>query len=329
MNTRSRSGFTLVELLVVIAIIGVLIALLLPAVQQAREAARRMQCTNNLKQLGIAMHLHHDAHGKFPQGYADIRSTGRASIDNEGHWSWSTFVLPYIEQTALANLLNADERDASTALADATVLAAAQQTQAAFRCPSDTGPVLNENVGHAIAAGGDNLMPVSNYVVNNNNYNTKQARATNNLDGLSGGTGLFWRDSESSFRDITDGASNTFMLGEKSYQFASSAPDPSYAGSLYAARDFNATGPEQGSGNQGLVAIFGSLRVPINPAYISSSVSERQGYSSQHPGGAQFALADGSVRFFSENIEHSVDGTINSTIERLAGISDGEVIGEY
>jgi len=330
MISRSRFGFTLVELLVVIAIIGVLIALLLPAVQQAREAARRMECQNKLKQLALAMHLHHDAHGKFPQGYADIRSTGRASVDNEGHWAWSAFILSYIEQSALDELLNTDELDASEAFSNATVLAAAQVSQPAFRCPSDTGPELNELAGQAISTdNGDELLPVSNYVVNNNNYNTLQDRSTNGANGSSGATGLFWRDSESAFRDITDGSSNTIMLGEKAYHYASTAPDPSYAGSLYAARDFNTTGPEQSSGHQGLVAIFGSLRVPINPVYISGSVVPRLGYSSQHPGGAQFALTDGSVRFLSENIQHSVDAAIDSTFERLVGIADGQIIEQY
>ncbi len=117
MRRVGKSGFTLVELLVVIAIIGILVGLLLPAVQAAREAARRMQCSNNLKQMGLAMQNYHDTHKTFPSGYtvdlvppAVIGTTSMMSLTNPSHWSWGAFILPFIEQTSLYNSLGVGSR---------------------------------------------------------------------------------------------------------------------------------------------------------------------------------------------------------------------------
>lgn len=328
LRAKRPRGFTLIELLVVIAIIAILIALLLPAVQQAREAARRSQCKNNLKQIGLAFQNYHDTFNTFPPGYVDERGSGGTIADNEGHWAWSAMILPYLDQAPLYNQMNPGSTTASTALNDANVRTSMQQPLTVFRCPSDTGPNLNGNGGQEIQAdSGTNYgLPVSNYVASNNNRTLRQSRSTNGANGGSAATGAFWRDSNLRFRDITDGSSNTILVGERSYKVGTV---DFYAGTLYAAREFGGTGgPEQASGNQGLIAIFGASTYAINPA-SPSTVSTRQAFSSQHTGGAHFVLADGAVRFISENINLNTDDAVNSTLENLIGVADGQVIGEF
>ena len=132
-----RRGFTLIELLVVIAIIAVLIALLLPAVQQAREAARRSQCTNNLKQIGLALHNYHDVYNTFPAGYID-----QGVAANRGHYSWTSAILPYIDQAPLSNLMRVGDVPLSTNLTNN--LTAMQTPLSGFACPSNPAPSLND-----------------------------------------------------------------------------------------------------------------------------------------------------------------------------------------
>lgn len=153
-NSKGRRGFTLIELLVVIAIIAVLVSLLLPAVQQAREAARRTQCKNNLKQLGLALHNYHDTFNVFPPAWVtgqQFNSTGTVA-SNPGPagpveatiWSWGAMILPQLEQSALFNLVQPGTRriDQNLALGGANATALTTPLPASF-CPSDTGPSLN------------------------------------------------------------------------------------------------------------------------------------------------------------------------------------------
>ena len=149
----SKAGFTLIELLVVIAIIAILIALLLPAVQQAREAARRTQCRNNLKQLGLAMHNYHDNFNLFPPqdfgGAATLCVLANTNFNFK--WAWGTAILPYIDQAPLFNQLNSNGCSMPRANTLFNGVALLQQSLPAFRCPSDTGPSLNPY--HASPAG--------------------------------------------------------------------------------------------------------------------------------------------------------------------------------
>ena len=155
-RSNRQRGFTLIELLVVIAIIAILIALLLPAVQQAREAARRSTCKNNLKQIGLAMHNYHETFGMFPPGYVEeiLNTNGGHVADNEGHWAWNALLLPYLDQAPLFNQLNVGTVPVSTMLNNATVRGSMQKTLPVFRCPSDTGPQIHVEAGRRIMATG-------------------------------------------------------------------------------------------------------------------------------------------------------------------------------
>jgi len=206
MKTEKR-GFTLIELLVVIAIIAVLVALLLPAVQQAREAARRSSCKNNLKQLGLALHNYHDTHTVFPPGWvlpcADTEPNHRFIGRNP---SWGFYILPMLEQSQIYNLQDFQMGSANCG-GSAGILDAPNATNRmneelpAFSCPSDIKPSRNPD-GFGTAS----------YVAN---------RGTDNRDGQDSSVGIqngmFWTNSSTKMRDITDGTSNTFMVGEVSW----------------------------------------------------------------------------------------------------------------
>ncbi|MDY0170113.1 MAG: DUF1559 domain-containing protein [Thermoguttaceae bacterium] len=179
-ETRRESGFTLVELLVVIAIIGILIALLLPAVQAAREAARRMQCTNNLKQIGLAMHTYHDSLRIFPPGCV---------LSSRGH-TWYTFVLPFMEQRALYDAL---APRGQTIPASASAGESPLKTQLSmFRCPSDSGDAVNKWYGN---------YPTANYVASRTMFNAP-------------GNSMKWPLCIR-IAQITDGLSNTLLVSER------------------------------------------------------------------------------------------------------------------
>ena len=191
-----RRAFTLVELLVVIAIIGVLVALLLPAVQAARESARRMQCTNNLKQLGLAVHNYHDTYNVFPPQMMNI------DANNDRRWGWGAVTLPYIEQSALFDQLKPDGGKqiptASTLIGGAPLL---RTRVTAHLCPSDNTGVITNQFHPSVAASSsaDDWYSKSNYVCN---QQIMRYRA--------GFGGACFRMAE-----VTDGTANVVLLGEK------------------------------------------------------------------------------------------------------------------
>ncbi len=298
-NRRSR-GFTLVELLVVIAIIGILIALLLPAVQAAREAARRSQCSNNMKQIGLALHNYADSFKSFPSGWIWPGS------GNHECWSWSALILPYMEQGPLHEQVGVVgnqlwEYQALAGPAWNTIKQGLETPLSAFICPSDTeyygaGQVhwarrFHGGVAHTAHA----YRPgVSNYL-GNVGYRQK-ARAWRNNRG-----GIFAGNSRVSFRDITDGTSNTFAVGERDTKYCRSG---SWVGVRNAA----------GTGSRGVYTAVGWARPIINapnpPYRWWTDRGCGEGFSSLHPGGAQFVLCDGSVKFISETIDHDWRGNI-------------------
>ena len=332
-------GFTLIELLVVIAIIGVLVGLLLPAVQQAREAARRSMCSNNLKQIGLALHNYASAKGAFPRAYKV--ETNATPFDNMGYWSWAALIAPYMELQTTYDTLGVDSTDPSPSLAanQAAFLAPVP----AFRCPSDVGPATHNtglDPGWAIArgtsSGSPNTgLPVSNYVGSNNQAYIRSHTPTNSANGTTGALGIFFRDKAIKFKDILDGTSKTLMAGERSYTLGEHRMA---AGTMWAVRDTGGNGPAANTNgvgnqgwNQGLMTITFSIWHGINPVLTTSNQANpvRQSPSSLHPGGAQFLMADGSTEFIQETIGCDTvatnSTTVNSPLEALAGINDGFV----
>ena len=324
MKSRYRVGFTLVELLVVIAIIGILIALLLPAVQAAREAARRTQCNNNLKQIGLALHNYHDSFKSLPPGY--IRFPG--AVDNEGHWAWNAFLLPYVELSALHEQIQVGKIPVSRVMDDPVLLEMMQQPISAFRCPSAAGqPDIHEEAGRMItnsSVGGAGIgLAVTNYVACNSTYGLKKVGGTNPA---SQALGPFYKESDVAFRDVTDGTSNTIFVGERAYIIQNVK---AFAGAMFAARDFNGAGPatstDGSASNQGLISIMAGGAEPINKLPVNGR--DRIPFSSNHPGGANVCLGDGSVRFISETIPtNTATIPVDSVMEYLLGIADGNVV---
>lgn len=355
---KVRSGFTLIELLVVIAIIAVLIALLLPAVQQAREAARRTQCKNNLKQIGLAMHNYHDNYNQLPPAYISTIPAGATASSITGasgaqlsHWSWGTFILPFIDQAPLYNTLSPGPLTLAQDLTSAAGLNALTSTMTAFRCASDTGPKVNnfdqtQNTNPSDPAAATYSMWVSpdgtsKVAIATSNYvmvACSSVSTTPPVDGQFAGaaygpaTGVGYMNSTTSFRDITDGTSNTLMVGERAYRYKSLG--------IGGATVFGfSSSINPGFIKTGSLAAVGIPYDGINGALPGNLTHQCRGFSSNHVGGAHFVLCDGSVRFISENIDYNFNTVpsstlrngawIDSTLERLCGKADGQTVGDF
>jgi len=294
---KSRNGFTLIELLVVIAIIAVLIALLLPAVQQARESARRTQCKNNLKQIGIALHAYHDSHRALMSG--SIVQLNAAMTTGNGHgWTWQASMLPYIDQATLYNSIqgpdgmgneNGDQNTGKPLVVKATILPT-------LWCPSQmdvhNGAQKNQyqpsnyngNMGTRIGDGSDDCLSGSVVTIPD---------MINKPWGCMNGNGIFYISSGVRFRDVTDGLSSTIFVSE--------VPDSGgdVMGIFGAGCDRRAifsTGADANPPDEMseyLIAAEGND--PIN-----GGAEEAAG--SWHQGGAHFLFGDGTVRFLSQNM---------------------------
>lgn len=339
MKRLRRRAFTLIELLVVIAIIAILVALLLPAVQQAREAARRAQCKNNLKQIGIAMHNYHEVHGMFP---ASMMST--TGTYNWSHGSLGTYfvrMLPFMDQEPMFNALDFEARNYAwnapnlEAQVDADGKLYRRYVIPGLLCPSDDIPSL---IGHSAVSNyslsmGNQSMPglgstgfgPACTLYPGNDFQTGIAGHGNVADPryISGIVGRFnWA---ASFRDITDGTSNVIAAGE----IRPNCGDHHRNGWFH----FNAlwtatTAPvnfpiichlEQGYNTPGTVLPDGTVATACNHW---RNWQTSQGFKSRHPGGAHFLLSDGSTRFISENIDYI-------TYQRLGDRRDGKAVGDY
>jgi prepilin-type N-terminal cleavage/methylation domain-containing protein len=319
-RVRSRQGFTLIELLVVIAIIAILIGLLLPAVQKVREAAARMKCSNNLKQLGLAMHSYHDANGKLPAG-----------VTYESpyyYWSWMAIIMPYYEQDNLYRQADTWARTSPDTwngqtpayhywpwggfwLSPQTPANPALGTPlAVLRCPSDS---RQDQLLPGSQWGGNGNVAFTGYLAvggisaDNSNYpNTSQVGIT------------YWK-SATKMTDITDGTSNTLMVGERppssdlnyGWWFAGAGWDGSGVGDvLMGAREYN------------YAASMGcpSSKVGFQPGNVNVSCDQVH-FWSLHTGGSNFLLADASARF--------VNYSANAVLPQLCTRNGGEVTPDY
>lgn len=272
----NRRAFTLVELLVVIAIIGLLVALLLPAVQAAREAARRMQCGNNLRQLGVAMQNYHDTLKTFPPGFM-VR--GYLGNGTPGGWAWGVFLMPYIEQCPLQDRLSVTEYTLEQVINDPNLLPMLQADLSVFRCPSSLIGPLRTHQG------------APNPKVASANYTCCRGffSFTGTTHLTKANNGLCYGESATRMRDVIDGTSNTFAIGERTAFGAALQNDGSWP---------SWCGPGGG----------GAMNT------VSSGVSEppnntsNGAFSSQHPGGTVFCFVDGSVQFIADTIHASNAG---------------------
>jgi prepilin-type N-terminal cleavage/methylation domain-containing protein/prepilin-type processing-associated H-X9-DG protein len=318
-SSRTPAGFTLIELLVVIAIIAVLIALLLPAVQAAREAARRSQCTNNLKQIGLAIANYESAVGCIVSGYISSAvplaqfgvpgyNPDPATFDNGPGWGWLAMLLPYAEQSPLYSAINVS---LPTWVADNATAVGTQIN--IYLCPSanNPGPTC------AMVDANRNPLPVANTQFARANYqynqgwNDSSMPATVNVnDPVTGCNGPIYRNSHVTYAALTDGLSNTVVAGEKTPYLA----DATWVGIIPGYRHFayNAFA-SLGTGGQGvnydyasaILAAHSGPSLYENPVVIhppDSPLGHTDEMYALHPGGANILLGDGSVRFVKQSI---------------------------
>jgi prepilin-type N-terminal cleavage/methylation domain-containing protein/prepilin-type processing-associated H-X9-DG protein len=304
---RWRAAFTLIELLVVIAIIGVLIGLLVPAVQMVREAANRIECANNLKQIGLALHNYYTANKHFPPAFVGNPGTTPTNSPAPPGWGWGTWILPYIEQDALYKQINPTATAIPGILTDpaGTPLGLLCQTRiSTYICPADLAPLLNDQRGfHAYssyaAVGGSN--PTSGSSLNRN--------------------GVMYQSSKTRFGDITDGSSNTVVVGERAYGKSSYfVMNPIiYYGAIWTG--VYAPGKD---GSTMWTLTGGSTFSP------NRGNGDHWNFSSRHQRGTQFVFADGSVRLVPDELSLALpegggggEHDPNDIIANLANRMDG------
>jgi prepilin-type N-terminal cleavage/methylation domain-containing protein/prepilin-type processing-associated H-X9-DG protein len=291
-----RHAFTLIELLVVIAIIAILIGLLLPAVQKVREAAARLQCANNLKQIGLACHNYHDARKVFPPGYV---ATASYPSTLPG-WGWATFLLPYIEQDNLYRQLN---------LALPVESQSAIQTLVpVYLCPSDQPPDAAFAVTDATFTTLTSAAPSS--------YTATVGQDSSEVDALTG-DGIFYRNSKTRVTDISDGTSNTTMAGDRAWLQTKGIWAGVVDNAVTRSGPQNVwqttTGPAQ-------------ALILVHNNWINITTDADGGlddFSSNHTGGINLLFADGSVHFLRSI---TADGPERRAFWALGTRNGGEVI---
>ncbi|MCA9067297.1 MAG: DUF1559 domain-containing protein [Planctomycetaceae bacterium] len=299
-----RRGFTLIELLVVIAIIGVLVALLLPAVQQARASARGVQCRNNLKQIGLALHNYAETHSVLPPSSTTDVEQG---VWRDRPWryhlhSWASLILPNLDQANAQHQINYNVSSLDPANRQVASLIIST-----YRCPSYAGPDYST----------DSLYTALSPTMALRNYTAMGASDIGKL--WQNPDGVFYPRSSTQFRDITDGTSNTIFIVETRDEGAPVWIDGGAA--AVAGRRFDAANPPSYAGPEN--------SINYNPYYMSErdpggnklyqSLDSIYGPSSMHPGGAFHLLGDGSVRYISENINVT-------TYDALCSRAGGEVV---
>jgi prepilin-type N-terminal cleavage/methylation domain-containing protein/prepilin-type processing-associated H-X9-DG protein len=297
-----HTGFTLIELLVVIAIVGVLIGLLLPAVQKVRAAAARTQCANNLKQIGLALQNYHDMAKSFPPGY--LSNYDSAGNDTGPGWGWAAFILPQMEQQNLFNAIPFNQHIEVTANNGVRV-----HPIKSYMCPSDTVPPTWTAMKHDPKTGDPSGsicdMASASYV---------------GVFGISepgvDGEGIFFRNSKIRVADITDGTSQTLMVGERSFRWCQAT----WVGAV---SDASMVPPP---GSPGQAGVWNSSGFVLGHTFEGSGGpgspgTEINGFSSQHTQGSNFLFADGHVQVLSLSMDHQV-------YKALSTRAGGEAVGE-
>ena len=305
-----KVGFTLIELLVVIAIVGILLALLLPAVQAAREAARATECRSNLKQIALALHNYHDRTGVLPPAW-----TSEPELMQHG-WCWGAMLLPDIEQANLFHKLRFDDLMTSTNSRQWYL-----QSIKTYVCPSDAFPlsgtvIVQEPEWRQWPPGSTAFFhppPPRLYEIAKSNYPAVYG-STNAKDARGAGNGLLFRNSSIKFRDIVDGTSQTFMVGER-------RTSKRVGRDLYGA---DVTYVEMTLWMGVLPWCIDDESRVVGSGHVPPVTTDRSfpGFNSQHSGGSFFALADGSVRMISSSID-------TTTYRALMTSAGGEVVGEF
>ena len=293
---RRRSAFTLIELLVVIALIAILIGLLLPAVQKVREAAARLQCQNNLKQLGLSLHGYHDANGGLPAGYTASTSHPATAPG----WGWGAYLLPHVEQDNLFRQLDFTK--------PVETQAGIRQVLKVYLCPSDQPPAT------AFAVTDAGMVTVclagpSSYAATVGDDASDVADPT--------GNGVFFRNSRVRFTDITDGTSNTVMLGDRAWADTQGMWAGVPTDAVCRAGPTNPWATTTGAG-QALVLVHNN--------WVNIKTDADGGlddFSSKHLGGVNVVMADGSGRFVKSI---TADGAERKAFWALGTRAGGEVV---
>jgi prepilin-type N-terminal cleavage/methylation domain-containing protein/prepilin-type processing-associated H-X9-DG protein len=298
-----RPAFTLIELLVVIAIVAILAALVLPAVQKVRDAAARLQCANNLKQIGIACLHYHDAAGSFPPGYTTVPADAAPTVTTPG-WGWAVYLLPYLEQEPLYRHLNL-----GLPIEDPANAPWVQTPVPLYRCPADDGmppavPVPDQN-GVAICQ----ASPCS--------YAATFGKGDLFVDVPGPSEGVFYRNSQVRLAEITDGTSTTVLIGDRSWNQAQGV----WAGAV------NGGVLHAGWRNPWPQATAPAYNFPLaHNNWINVRTDPDGGlddFTSNHPGGVNLLFADGAVHFLADL---TAPGLAHEAFMALGTRAGGEVI---
>jgi prepilin-type processing-associated H-X9-DG protein/prepilin-type N-terminal cleavage/methylation domain-containing protein len=303
-----RLAFTLIELLVVIAIIGLLIGLLLPAVQKVREAAARIRCSNNLKQIGLACQSYHDAQGSLSPGYLAAGPYADGATDTAPGWGWAAFLLPRIEQDNLYRQLDFTQPVPKSP--------AVQTVVKTYLCPSDVYPPGAFAVTDAFGGALVQAAPCS--------YAACVGGDESETDGPTG-QGIFYRNSRTRLTDATDGTSNTLLVGERAWSnangiWAGAVPD----GVIRRGQ----SNPCPGTG----AAFYPAATLVQAHAHLNNATADADGglddFSSRHTGGSNFVFADGHVAFIRSISGDNADGSYTAdslAFQALGTRAGGEV----